>query len=104
MPHSFKGLLIVAVLVPLLAVVAAFAFNWWTTRVQHMTRRNRVMLFVVLGGVFLVLGLLALVAGGGARQGLEFLVVGILLLVHGLRLRRAWRESLDEPIDPRDSQ
>jgi len=97
-PHSLEGLLILALLLPLAVVGVALAFNWTMVRSQRIKRRNQVVLFVVLGAVYGVFGVVELTAGARHLHGILFLILGVGWVVYALWQRRSWREDLDEPV------
>ncbi len=100
MPHSLRGLLLFALIVPLVAVGMAYFLNWLGIRNERMKKRQNIILHLVMGGFYILSGVVALVVGAETWFPAFFFIMGTWWVVYGLWLRRTWRERLDEPVGP----
>ncbi len=93
---SMNTLLIVALVVPVIAVVVVLGLNWLAVKSVGMKRRNHLRL--MFGMVILNLAL-ALNAGFdvGWIQALPYSMLALVWLAFGLRQSWSWRQTLDEP-------
>ncbi|HHQ47804.1 MAG TPA: hypothetical protein ENK19_02865 [Acidobacteria bacterium] len=98
MPHSMEGLLIVAIVVPLVAVGVAYVLNWLGMLNERMRKRHNIILHIVMGGIYIVSGAVTVLAGVETWFPAYFLIMGTWWVVYGLWLRRTWRDHLDEPV------
>ena len=98
MPRSLEGLLLFAVVVPLVAVGVGMILNWLGILNERMKKRHNVILHLVSGGSYIIFGVVALLVGAKTWFPTFFFVMGTWWVVYGLYLQRVWRERLDEPV------
>ena len=98
MPHSLGGLLLLALIVPLVAVGMAYVLHRLGILNERMKKRHNIVLHLVAGGLYIVSGVVALVIGVQAWFPVFFFIMGTWWVVYGLWLRRAWRERVEEPV------
>lgn len=92
---SMKTLLIVALVVPVIAVVVVLGLNWLAVKSVGMRRRNHLRLMFGMALLNLALALNAGLDVGWLRA-LPYALLALIWLVWGLSQRRSWKRDLDE--------